>query len=228
MSTGKNKTMLIIRACGDSGEVEECINIKSQAGLYYIDITEECPATNEELYAALEKNQTYDYIYLSAHDDEQGFGNKSHSIDLDWMAFGTALCSSACMKEECIVLLSCCRGGLNQVAYDLFYCCLKIAYIVGPRQRLYPQDLLIGFNILLYNIERRGMDAVVACEKVKAGTDIRFVCFDRLETEADIDYLSHISTYGRITIEKVREAKLQANESLYVPPEVEHLINKAR
>jgi hypothetical protein len=215
------KEMLILRACGVQDENKECVNIKAQAELYGINVCDECPQNNEDLINLLIRGIKYDYIYLSAHGDAEGFCNEERTVDLSWMDFGTELCSSMCMNEDCIVLLSCCRGGLNQVAYDLFYCCFKIAYVVGPRQSLYPHDMLIGFNILLYNLEHRGVDPIVACEKIKLGTDIRFVCFDRLETESEPAYLMHIKQYSFEELQQLNEAKEKASEPpLFIPPEV--------
>lgn len=190
------KTMLLIKACGVEGEKAECENIKTQAEMYGIRVYDECPKSNIELIALLNREIKYDYIYLSAHGNEYCFANEDSTIDISWMRFGTELCNSMCMNDDCIVLLSCCRGGLNRVAYDLFYCCPKVAYVVGPRQSLYPHDMLIGFNILLYNIEHREIDPVVACEKIKQGTDIRFVCFDKLETETEPGYIMHVNSYS--------------------------------
>lgn len=208
------KNILILRACGLSDEKQECDNIKSQAELYNLEIHDYCPKDNNELIEILNKGIFYDYIYLSSHGSESGFGNETGTIDYTWFDFGVELCSSMCMKEDCIILLSCCRGGLNQVAYDLFYCCTKIAYIVGPRQSLFPHDMLISFNILLYNLEHRNVDPIVACEKIKLGTDIRFVCFDRLETEAETGYLMRVREYEKEWIEELNEAKQKANEPL--------------
>lgn len=181
--------MLILRACGLNEEVQECNSIKTQAELYQIEVHDYCIKTNEELDTVLYKGTDFDYIYLSSHGDVEGFGTEDESINLTWLDFGCKLCDSQCMKEECIVMLSCCRGGLNQVAYTLFLCCPKISFIVGPRQSLITNDMLIAFNILLYNLENRNVDPIIACEKVKLGTDIRFICFDRLETEADTGYV---------------------------------------
>jgi len=219
------KEMLILKACGLPDEKAECLNIKTQAELYDIQVYDECPKTTKELVALLNRGIKYDYIYLSAHGDEDGFANDDGTINLSWMDFGTELCSSMCMNDDCIVLLSCCRGGLNQVAYDLFYCCSKIAYIVGPRQSLYPHDMLIGFNILLYNLEHRGIDPVVACEKIKLGTDIRFVCFDKLETESEPAFLFHVKRYTDAQLKQLNEAKEKANEPpVYIPTEILDLV----
>jgi hypothetical protein len=215
------KEMLILRACGLKSGPQECDNIKAQAELYQINVYNECPKNTEELIALLNRGIKYDYIYLSAHGDSAGFGSEDGTIELSWMDFGTHLCSSGCMNEDCIVLLSCCRGGLNQVAYDLFYCCLNIAYVIGPRQSLYAHDLLIGFNILLYNLEHRNIDPIVACEKIKAGTDIRFICFDRLEEEAEPAFLMHIQKYSTEELEQLNEAKVKVDEPpVQIPPEV--------
>jgi hypothetical protein len=170
-------------------EKNECDNIKNQSELYNIEVHDYCPKNNNELEEALNKGVEYDYIYLSSHGDLEGFGNEDGTIDLSWNDLGIILCDTQCMKDGCIVFLSCCRGGLNQVAWDLFICCPKISYIVGPRQSLYPHDMLISFNILLYNLEHRNVDPIIACERIKLGTDNRFICFDRLETEAEIGFI---------------------------------------
>ncbi len=210
----EKKRILILRACGLKDEKQECDNIKSQSVLYDLEVYDFCPKTNEELNEILNKGTTYDYIYLSSHGSDEGFCNETSTINYSWFDFGVELCSSMCMKENCIVMLSCCRGGLNQVAYDLFYCCTKIAYIVGPRQSLFPHDMLISFNILLYNLEHRNVDPIVACEKIRMGTDIRFICFDRLETEAEPGYLMRIKGYDWESKENLNEAREKAKEPL--------------
>ena len=214
----ERKNILILRACGVAGEAEECDNIKCQSKLYGLEVDDFCPKTNAELSEILFQGKQYNYIYLSSHGNSTQFGSRDGLIGFSWLDFGSMLCESMVMKEDCIVLLSCCRGGLNQVAYDLFYCCGKIAYVVGPRQSLYPHDMLIGFNILLYNLVHRGVDPIVACEKIKLGTDIRFVCFDKLETESDANYKMHISEYEREWIESINRAKEVANEPIIDPP----------
>lgn len=215
------KKMLIIEACGIEGEVNECLNIKSQAELYGIEVTQIKPINNDDLIENLNCSKKYDFIYLSSHGNENSFGSEDGTIDLSWFEFGTELCSSDCMDEDCVVMLSCCRGGLNQVAYNLFYCCNKISYIVGPRQSLTPQDMLISFNILLYNVEIRRIDPIIACEKIKGGSDIRFVGFDRLEIETDVAYILKCQDYTEEENKELEEAKTKVEENTYVPPEVE-------
>ena len=200
MEQKEMKKILLLRACGLQDEKHECDNIKSQAKLYGLEVHNYCPKTNTKLKKVLEKGIVYDYIYLSSHGNVEGFGNEERTIDYSWSDFGGILCETECMKEDCVVMLSCCRGGLNQVAYDLFDCCPKIAYIVGPRQSLCSHDMLISFNILLYNLEYRHVDPIVACEKIKLATDIRFICFDRLETVCQTDFIIHTKRFDQTSI----------------------------
>lgn len=193
METEKEaKKILIIRA-GDMGlEGQECDMIMSQSILYGMDVQNFIPKDNNELLQFFDGNSVqYDYIYLSAHGNDIGFSSENRTISCSWIEFGEKLCASECMKEDCIIMLSCCRGGLNQVAYDLFYSCPNISYIIGPRQSLPVDKMLLSFNIFLYSLERRKIDPIVACEKIKHATDIRFVCFDRLEIEAELGYKMH-------------------------------------
>lgn len=208
------KRILIIKACGVAGEDEECKNIQTQAEMYGITTDLITPTNVAELRAGLQNGQKYDYLYLSSHGNDQGLCNHNQTLDISWFDFGIILCSSMCMNHECILMLSCCRGGLNQVAYDLFYCCPKISYVVGPRQSLAAHDMLICFNILLYNLTHRGLDPIVSCEKIKAGTDIRFVCFDKLEVEVETSYLLRVSAYETQKKQQLNEARQIADEPL--------------
>ncbi|MCU7619117.1 hypothetical protein NZ698_18210 [Chryseobacterium sp. PBS4-4] len=213
------KKILIIRACGVPGEKEECDIIKNQAQLYGIEVHDYCPKNNHELFDSLNKGIQYDYIYISSHGDSTGFCDSVGEINCSWFEFGAELCSSMCMNEDCVIMLSCCRGGLNQVAYDLFYNCTKISYIVGPRQSLYPHDMLINFNILLYNLEHRRVDPIIACEKIQKATDIRFVCFDRLETEMDTSYMLYLQQIEEMQKELLLQSIAPKND-IITPIEV--------
>jgi hypothetical protein len=184
------KNIIIIQACGHSDEKLEIENIKTLSELYGLDTKMVCVDTSTSLREALKSNGKFDYIYLSSHGDSEGFGNQSKTLDVKWADFGQIICDTNCLKDGSILLLSCCRGGLNEVAYDMFLSCFNIEYVVGPRQSLNSSDLLIGFNLLLYNLEHRGIDPIVTCDKVLKGTDIRFKCFDRMETESDPAFIS--------------------------------------
>lgn len=211
-----NKTILIVKACGVKGEEHECNLIKTQAELYGINTIEIEPNSIKELSDIIHNGTRYDFIYLSSHGNSIGFGNATGTINISWFEFGVMLCGSACLNYNSILMLSCCRGGLNEVAYDLFFCCPKISFVVGPRQSLVPSDMAISFNILLYNLVHRNIDPIVACEKIKLGTDIRFVCFDRLEVQSETGYLLRTASHQQTSdeIEHLNVARISANEPI--------------
>ena len=175
------KRILILKACGGSDEPHECNGICEQAQLYGIESVCKCVKNNEDLEGILYSHGLFDYIYLSAHGNSEGFSSEDEKANMSWQKLAMLLCKSKCMNEDSILMLSCCRGGLMEVAYDIFLTCQQICYVLGPRQSLTSADMHICFGIFLYNMEIRSADPVVACEKIKLATDQRFSCYDRQE-----------------------------------------------
>lgn len=191
------KRILILKACGSSDEPFECNGICEQAKLYGIESVCKDVKNNGELDTILSTSGTFDYIYLSAHGCAELFASEDQQVYMNWDDFAAMLCSYGCMNDDCILMLSCCRGGLMQVAYTLFYSCTHISYVLGPRQSLTSADMHICFGIFLYNMEKRKTDPVVACERIKAATDQRFSCYDRQEEEINmVNYSASLTTLG--------------------------------
>ena len=176
-----NKRILILKACGSADEPHECNGLCAQAQLYGIEHICKCVHDNDELEKILSSNGLFDYIYLSAHGNSERFASEDGNVDMSWQKLASLLCKSECMNDESILMLSCCRGGLMEVAYEMFLTCQHICYVLGPRQSLTSADMHICFGIFLYNMEIRGVDPVVACEKIRLATDQRFSCYDREE-----------------------------------------------
>lgn len=189
------KRILILKACGSSDEPHECNGICEQAQLYGIESVCKCVKDNEDLEDILSSHDLFDYIYLSAHGNAEGFVSEDDKVNMSWQKLAMLLCQSKCMNEDSILMLSCCRGGLMEVAYDIFLTCQQICYVLGPRQSLTSADMHICFGIFLYNLEIRGVDPVVACEKIKLATDQRFSCYDREEESIRLQNYSEMH-YG--------------------------------
>ena len=193
-----NKRILFLKACGSSEEPYECNGICEQAKMYGIDCVCKDIRCNKDVAAVLSSNDSFDYIYLSAHGCAEGFGSEDKQVDMDWEEFSQKLCENHVMNEDCILMLSCCRGGLMQVAYKLFNGCSQISYVLGPRQSLTSADMHICFGIFLYNMEIRHTDPIVACEKIKLATDQRFSCYDRQEEEMNFEIWFLINSSNEI------------------------------
>jgi hypothetical protein len=185
-----SKKLLIIVASDDI-ENFEIANISSQANLYGIVVHLERVNSYGDLYVALCKGVRFDYIYLASHGCEDYFGNISGTMKVTWSQFSMLICYSAVPNKGAIFFHSCCRGGAAQVAFQMFSSCELIDYVCGPRHLLKSVDLITAFNLFLYFIEVKKIDAVRSAEKVLSATDIRLICFDQVEVAMDLSYENH-------------------------------------
>jgi len=185
-------SMLILQTLKTADENHEVKCLVSKCSLLGITPQTVQISSEEELDEILSKRKKYDFIYLSAHGGTEGFSNDDDTLFLSWEDLATKLCQGKNMTKKCIVMLSCCRGGLNEVAYTLFHLCDDIQYVCGPRQDLSSCELSIAFHIFLFNYFERNLDPIEAAKKVKKGTGIRLVCFDRLETRTTEGYSKYV------------------------------------
>lgn len=128
-----SKRILVLMACGSSDEPHECNGICEQSQLYGIESLCKCVRDNDELEQILSTNAHFDYIYLSAHGNSEGFASEDGNVNMSWKNLAMLLCNSKCMNEDSILMLSCCRGELMEIAYDIFLTCQQICYVLGPR-----------------------------------------------------------------------------------------------
>lgn len=190
------KRILILKACGSSDEPHECNGICEQAQLYGIESVCKCVVNNDDLESIISSNGQFDYIYLSAHGNSELFASEDNRVYMSWKKLAMILCNKKVMNEDSILMLSCCRGGLLAVAYDIFLSCSQICYVLGPRQSLTSADMHICFGIFLYNKEIRGTDPIVACERIKLATDQRFSCYDRQEESINLRNYEQLHYFG--------------------------------
>ena len=125
----------------------------------------------------------YDYIYLAAHADLEGFGAEDGPVAIPWDLFAAVLCDTDCLNQGCILLLGCCRGGLKRVAYTLFVSCNQIDYVCGPRWLVTGADITAGFHVFIYNMEIRNEQPSTAADRASWATNYDLFCYDRVELE---------------------------------------------
>jgi len=194
----KSKDLMLILQCSDHiDEKKEIASIKAQSILYEFDVVVKKPRSLRSIRYILKNTEKLDILYISAHGNSKGFCNQDNSININWLDLAYEICASDCLEDDAILLLSCCRGGLNEIAFDMFWSCPAISYVCGPRQEVESVESIIGFNILLFNILYRNLDPILSCEKIKSGSQIRFKCFDRLETIGEPAYLMRVDKYEK-------------------------------
>ena len=107
------KGVLVLNACGSSNEAHECNGICEQTQLYGIESVCKCTKDNENLEHIFYSHGLFDYIYLGAHGNAEGFASEDEKVNMSWEKLSMLLCQSKCMNEDSILMLSCCRGGLG-------------------------------------------------------------------------------------------------------------------
>lgn len=179
------KELLIVRVTDDVPDTS-VLDIYCHAAHYGINPSHIDVSSIKELESEL-KIRKLDYIYFAGHGNETCFTN-NESFLTSWSEIGQTVCKTNCLNPNSIILLYCCKGGINTVAYQLIAECDKLSYICGAKQNMRNIDLIIGFNVFLYNVEARNIDPVLAAEKATSATEIRFECFDRVDVIANPHY----------------------------------------
>jgi hypothetical protein len=133
--------------------------------------------------AAMTNKGKFDYIYLAAHANPEGFGESDGGRTTNWTDLGSDLCDTNCLTTGCVLLLACCRGGLRRVAMSLFCSCAQIDYVCGPRWTVTGLDITAGFHVFVYNMEIRREQPSCAAERASKATGYDFFCYDRVEAE---------------------------------------------
>jgi hypothetical protein len=176
------KRLLIVRASQDVYD-NAILELSSHAKHYNIEASHIEVTSINDLESQL-SGKKYHYIYFAGHGNGTCFGDPKSFIS-DWSEIGTTICSSDCLNQNAIIMMYCCKGGLNTVAFKLMAACPNVEYVCGAKQNMKNIDLIIGFNVFLYNVENRNIDPVLSAQKSTLATEIRFECFDRTEVESN-------------------------------------------
>ncbi len=137
-------------------------------------------------------SQQWTYVYVCGHGNEEGFGEAgpdSYSDPLvweTWSEFSELICDR--LEPGATVLTACCRGGFEQVAWQIFTECKQVGLVTGPRFNVTESTLNAGFTAFLHHIEHKKNDPTVAVAAATAASGAEFLSYDRLETESSQRY----------------------------------------
>ena len=183
------KNLLILRASRDICDIE--INqIQAIAAMHNMSVDVHPITESRSLNQLADYHKLWDYIYLATHANPDGFGDPEGYF-VSWKKFSEIICPMNILNNNCVFLLSCCRGGIKHVCYDIFASCNKTEYVCGPRWTLTAEDLTAGFHAFIYNMEKRKLQPDQAAQRASAATGYDFLCYDRVEIERDPEYLRH-------------------------------------
>ncbi len=188
------KHLLIIKASKDVCKVE-VDHIRAIAGLFEMDVVEHTIDSTESLFELAALGKRFDYVYLAAHANTEGFGDPDGYF-VPWYDFSMTICPFDIINHNGVFLLACCRGGIKDVSYDIFAGCAAIEYVCGPRWKVSPPDLTLGFHTFIYNVEDRRMQPDQAAKRASAATGFDFLWYDRVEIEKSAEYQRHVAEFG--------------------------------
>src|ERR1051325_7913058 len=137
-------------ACG--GEVQI---IRDTLDNLHIDLQEIEWISEKDFLGQTSNGRKYSLIYLGAHADHLGFGEKEAHALHSWEQLARAICQSDCMVPEATLFLGCCRGGMKTVALKIMKMCDKIDYICGPNWNVTGNDLTAAFQAFVQSRVRR-------------------------------------------------------------------------
>lgn len=135
----------------------------------------------------------FDYVYICGHADKRAFGGSGEAsdrnVEVEWPTLSEAICTK--LADGAVLFLACCKGGLNQVAFDVFIGCDRVETVIGPLSNVESEDLRLAFHSLVFGIEFRNDDPSVAVQRATDVTGKRFGLFELDQVEVDVNYLHY-------------------------------------
>ena len=130
-----HQSALIIKATADAEFCE--IEALESAFKYHdidvtqIDLTSHGDGALEHLRLQVPLAKTdWSFVYVCGHGDAESVGDNS-TVDVSWFDFSSVICNH--ITSSTVLMVACCRGGYNTVAYYAFAGCESLDVVVGPR-----------------------------------------------------------------------------------------------
>jgi hypothetical protein len=145
----------------------------------------------------------FEIIYLGAHADASGFGERNGTLH-PWETLAAGICNSDCIIPEGTLFLGCCRGGMKTVALKILMRCAKIDYIVGPNWKSKGIDLVAAFVAFTRSRRSAGDEPGKAAACATAAAGQIFTCYERQDLEEELDLRRRLEQMARTQDEIIR------------------------
>jgi hypothetical protein len=169
--------------------------------------------SQEDFITQTADGRKYDFIYLGAHADSIGFGEKDGAALYGWDTLGIAICATDCILPGGTLFLGCCRGGMKTVALKILKTCDRIDYICGPHWKVTGNDLTNAFQAFVNSRISKKEEPCRAAERATDACGFRFSCYDRQELQAEIETLRQIQNI-EWQMQEFRTAQTKMNDQL--------------
>jgi hypothetical protein len=143
--------------------------------------------SQNDFQTQMAKGDKYDFIYLGAHADGNGFGESDSASLHPWESLAFAICTTECIRPNGTLFLGCCRGGMKAVAIIIMTNCYTIDYICGPHWKVAGNDMTAAFQAFVQSRIRKNEEPSKAAERATEACGFRFSCYDRQELIPEIN-----------------------------------------
>lgn len=168
-------------ACaGEAKLVRDCLQ---NLGITFREVEWLSP---QDFHAQMKQGDKYDFIYLGAHADGNGFGEGANTALHSWESLAVEICSTECIRPNGTLFLGCCRGGMKAVAIKILTNCDTIDYICGPHWKVTGNDLTAAFQAFVQSRIKKNEEPCKAAERATEACGFRFSCYDRQELLPEI------------------------------------------
>jgi hypothetical protein len=147
--------------------------------------------------------QKFDFIYLGARADADGFGEQDGAALHCWECLGDAIRRTDCLRPGGTLFLGCCGGGMKTVALKILHSCDKIESICGPLWELPERDLTAAFRAFLQSRVNTHEESCTAAERATEASGSRFCCYEREELAVELEALEKAQATGWASAEAV-------------------------
>jgi hypothetical protein len=172
-----------------AGEVKVVKDILHNMG---IELREVEWLSQDDFEKQISPDTKYDFVYLGAHADGTGFGEKDGATLHAWESLANAICATDCILPGGTLFLACCRGGMKTVALKILTTCQRIDYICGPHWKVTGNDLTAAFQAFVHSRVKKNEEPCKAADRATEACGFKFSCYDREELEAEIETLRKI------------------------------------
>lgn len=159
---------LLLLKCADDVSSAEVQGITSLCDLHGVKVIVVDKSAGQRIHE-MAVGSCFTLVYVAGHGDFESVGSSSGTCQ-SWGQLALELCNAACIQPGGVVFCACCHGGLGTAAKAFFDSCPSVENVCGPRGSVFPQTLLLGFHVLMYNLLFRNGGPEQSCSLAQEAT----------------------------------------------------------
>lgn len=178
----KKQRMLFLKMTNDYDEILP--HIENVATIYGISTTVFEFDTLGNLSEFLSQAEQFDYLYVAAHGNPSGIAAGPNNF-IRWADFAAEICNSPGLRDNSVIYLGCCFGGLKRGALVMLHLCPTIHHVCGSQCEIDSRDALLAFHTFVSH-HCKGMESETIKCAVATAIGKGFDIFSRYNMDLEI------------------------------------------